>query len=435
MATIDPKIDLPVELVNSSRKFRKEALTMAIVALEESTKHLSIRPGIQGEEVVGTVKSGAELRPYRTAKDTTNTSSIESRTLRTYFGDVVEEFDPYTLYETVFGESHTKPRTTLEIVKALCVEMSKSCCENLDESLFSGVRNSKGETTHDLFNGYDTIIKNEITATKISVANSNLQDLGELTIANIGDKLTAFYRATYKAFRKKKKVKLFLSTDLLDMYDDWFVANFNTTIDPDAERRYLHRTNKRVELVALAGMEGAEHLILSTKRNMLVGVDQMSAKEKFSINQPDNPKVVQFFMTMYFGVDFESIDKGEFCCATTTAPAAPAASAAPSPKIPTIAINGSDNINLSATLNATASDSITIKGKNLTAPITVSIVGDGFTVDVAQLTVAQANAPAGKKIKITYAPTDAAHTSATLTIVGETDGINEEIELTGTITE
>ena len=35
---------------------------------------------------------------------------------------------------------------------------------------------------------------------------------------------------------------------------------------------------------------------------------ELSDKERFEVRRPDNPKAVQFFMTMYFGCDFQSID-------------------------------------------------------------------------------------------------------------------------------
>lgn len=427
-------LDIKGALIGSSTKYRKDVLTMARMAIEDTLKYMTVRSGIQGKEVVGTLTSGAELEPYKTAKGEKNTAALRSRELETFLGSVVEEMDPYTLYETCFGESHSKTRTELEIVRAIVVEMAKVCNEYLDMAIFTGIRNPAGTTTSALFNGFDTIIKTEKTekyeATdanyKISAANGNLQALGELTVANIGDVLTNFYRGCDTMFKRKKKVYLYLTVSLLEMYNDWYGANFNYQVNPDQERTFLHGTSKKVELVALAAMENVEHLILSTKANMLVGTDQISAKEKFEINKCDNPKVVQFFMTMYFGVNFQSIDKRELCCASF---------ALESDVIPpTLEVRGVDNINLNTPLNTSMKDSITVKGLNLTGPLTVTIEGDGFTASVTNITAAQAHTANGKKIEITFAPTDALHTSATLNIVSVADGIDETIELIGTIT-
>ena len=48
-------------------------------------------------------------------------------------------------------------------------------------------------------------------------------------------------------------------------------------------------------------------LPVRTKPNMLVGCDQKSSMEKVKIRECDNPKMLQFFMCMFFGVNFESI--------------------------------------------------------------------------------------------------------------------------------
>lgn len=432
MATTD--LDIKGALVKSGTKYRKEVLTMVRMAIERILKHMTVRSGIQGTEIVGTLGSGAQIRPYRTEKGAKNTTTLRSRELQTYLGDVLEEFDPYAIYETCFGQSHTVKRTELDIVKAIVVEMAKVCSEYLGYAIFTAVRKADGDTTADLFNGFDTTIKIERAEKydvndshfKISKGNGNFQELGELNVANIGDKLLQFYRACHTIFKDKLKVKMYVPYSHVEMYDEWYNANFNYKTDPDKVGRTLHGTDKKVEIVPLACMQGVEHIILSTKKNMLIGTDQMSAKERFEINKCDNPKVVQYFMTMYFGANFESIDEREFCCASFSLEG----DVIP----PTVEIKGAENVNLSAALNASVKDSIIVKGRNLTGPLTVTIEGAGFTADMAAITVAQAHMANGKKVTITYAPTDALHTGATLSIVSEADGINETIELIGTIT-
>ena len=59
-------------------------------------------------------------------------------------------------------------------------------------------------------------------------------------------------------------------------------------------------------------MADAKNMFISNKTNVLVGCDQMSDSELAKIRECDNPKVVQIFMKMYFGTDFESIDPRVF---------------------------------------------------------------------------------------------------------------------------
>lgn len=306
-------ITLPELLQNSSRKFRREVLALPIVQLEPSLRYMTLRRGIRGEEVVGTARSGAQLRPYRTSKDAVNTSKLDARSLRNYLGDVVEEFDPYVLYETCYGEPLSTKRDQLEIVKRLCLEMARSSTENLALALFSAKRNPGGNTTMDLFNGFDTVIESEKTATNISADKGNLLDLGQLDAASIGDVLLDFYRSLHITMKNKAQVLMYVPTAVREMYDDWFAANFTSApYNNQYERTYLHGTNRKCVLVDLPGMEASKNIIISTKDNLLVGVDQISDKERFQVRIPDNPKVVQFFMTMYFGVEFQSIDQRTF---------------------------------------------------------------------------------------------------------------------------
>lgn len=433
MATTD--LDIKGILVGSSRKFRKEVLSMPIVALEDSLKYMTIRYGIRGEEVVGAVNSGAQLRPYRTAKDATNTSELYPRLLKTYLGDVVEEFDPVAIYETCYSEPIAKKRTELEIVRTLCLEMSRQCSENLGLALFKAERDATGETTMDLFNGYDTIIAAEVAAGNIATAKGNLAALGDITVANVGDKLLAFYRGAHQALKTKKNLYLYLPIAVKEMYEDWFAANFNGSLyNKEYEKHFLHGSDKRVELVALPGMLGVDYLFLSTRKNILVGCDQMSDKEKFEINKCDNPKVVQFFMTMYFGVEFESIDQRLFLAGSfnLVLPGEEEEEEPVVPVVPGIALSEESLAFGEVVANLTKDLTVVLTGENLTADLGIQVDGEKFSADISTADKDNVMDVAGVTVTVTFAPTAAGALTGTLRIFSATDGIIKEIALTGT---
>ena len=98
-------MQLSTILVNSSAKFRKDILAMPVAdLLNGALQHMTLHKGVAGDETVGAIGSGAEVRPYKTEKGATDTGRIIARTLTTYLGDVLEEFDPYILFTTVYGE-------------------------------------------------------------------------------------------------------------------------------------------------------------------------------------------------------------------------------------------------------------------------------------------------------------------------------------------
>ena len=127
-------MDLANALVNSSAKFRKEVLFMPIAALMDKVlAHMTLRQGVRGDETVGAASSDAELRPYKSEKGATDTTKIIARTLTTFLGDVVEEFDPYLLFTTVYGEqfSDLTERKEADIVKTLSMAQAKKISKKL----------------------------------------------------------------------------------------------------------------------------------------------------------------------------------------------------------------------------------------------------------------------------------------------------------------
>jgi hypothetical protein len=64
-------------------------------------------------------------------------------------------------------------------------------------------------------------------------------------------------------------------------------------------------------LCPLASKEGSKFLHVSPKFNMLYGYDNMSDIESIDIKEFE-PFVLSYIATMFFGVQFESIDKRRF---------------------------------------------------------------------------------------------------------------------------
>ena len=313
------KLALDEVLTSGYKKYEREILAMPIVGIEDSLAHLTLRKGIQGSLVVSQSRSGAQIRPYRSSKDATATSVIEARELVTYLGDVVEEFDIYEIYSSCFQEPLTSEGDKTKIVKALALEMSLQCSENLNEAIFLGKRNATGNTTMDLFDGYQTIIAADTTAGKISTEKGNLIALGAINEANVGDQLLKLYRSLNPALKKAKNLKMYIPTAIKEMYEDWFAANFQSAAyNTKFEKYVLHGSNGHCELVDLVGMDTSCNLIVTTKNMMLVGCDQSGTREEVKIRLADNPKMVQFFMMMFFGVQIRSIHPKYFKTATYT---------------------------------------------------------------------------------------------------------------------
>ncbi len=314
-------MQLETVLVNSGAKFRKEILAMPIVALEKSLSHMTIRRGVRGDETVGGYDSGAEIRPYVSSKSATDTGKFFGRTLTTYLGDVVEEFDPYQLFATVYGESFSSltERKEADIVKDMALAMARKVSSKLGKALFNGVRNASGTTTSALFNGFDTIAAAEITAKNVTEAKGNLKIYTTITAANAGDQLKAIYSAASDELKEQDSLKMFLPQSVLDLYEEWCLSTLGAVSYNQTYAKHRLHCADNVELVPLIGLKGSEYIYLTTRGNMLVGCDQISDAEKAKIRECDNPKALQFFMCLYWGVQFESILPELLLVARTTA--------------------------------------------------------------------------------------------------------------------
>jgi len=343
-------MQLDAILVNSGAKYRKEILAMPVVALEKTLKHMTVRKGVRGDETVGGYDSGAEFRPYHSAKDATDSGKFFGRTLTTYLGDIVEEFDPYRLFATVYGESFSSltDRTEADIVKTMALTMAKKASSKLGKALFKAQRNAEGSTTMDLFNGFDTIAAKEIADGNITVAKGNLHIHEQITAANAGDVLKGIYQAASDELRDQADsdngvvLKMYLPKSVLDFYEEWCLSTLGAVVYNQTYKQSKLHCDTNVEIVPLVGLKNSEYIYLSTQDNMLVGVDQMSDTEKAKIRECDNPKALQFFMCLYWGVQFESILPERLLVSRVTAAPSPT----PTPEGP---ISGATLLEVAAT--------------------------------------------------------------------------------------
>ena len=304
-------ININQALIDAGKQYKKELLTMPVAVLSDMLQFMTLRTGIQGTVVGGSLDTDAQLRPYRTAKDATDDTKITPYEWSTFLGDVVKEFDPNAILGTLYTEKTNKRPTEREIAKLVALEMAKKVGQALYDTSFTAVRNPAGNSTADLFNGWGTQIAAKITAGDLAAANSNYLDVSATAIdrTNVGDVLKDAWRGL-NPLLKKQRPNLYLPYSVLEMYEDWFQVEFgHAPWNTDFTQRTLIGSDKRCNFIPLDNMEGTDKLIFTLPGNMLVGCDQDSDKEDVKIRECDNPKMVQFFMMAYYGVGFDTLDK------------------------------------------------------------------------------------------------------------------------------
>lgn len=300
------------KLSTSAAKLRKELLRMPLMALKDFLSHVTLRTGIRYSETIGELTGSMELGPYSETRVDENDVDITPRTLYTYLGSVDKKFSPNSIYQSIWGSNITKGdglKTTDITQQALALLASKVGAA-LYWAIWGAKRNDSGTKTVDLFDGFDTIAAKEVKDGNVSVEKGNLFDLDITTIdkTNAVDICKEIWRkADYHL--KNGKCKLFVPSYVLDAYnDDYKITTGAVPYNTQFNQTFVEGSSNKCEIVALPNKDGSKFMQLTTKSNMLVGTCQMSDEESVSIEKY-SPFVLDFVMTMFFGTQYESINK------------------------------------------------------------------------------------------------------------------------------
>ena len=300
------------KLSTSAAKLRKELLRMPLMALKDFLAHVTLRTGIRYSETIGELTGSMELGPYSETRVDENDVAITPRTLYTYLGSVDKKFSPNSIYQSIWGSNITKGdglKTTDITQQALALLASKVGAA-LYWAIWGAKRNDSGTKTVDLFDGFDTIAAKEVKDGNVSVEKGNLFDLDITTIdkTNAVDICKEIWRkADYHL--KNGKCKLFVPSYVLDAYnDDYKITTGAVPYNTQFNQTFVEGSSNKCEIVALPNKDGSKFMQLTTKSNMLVGTCQMSDEESVSIEKY-SPFVLDFVMTMFFGTQYESINK------------------------------------------------------------------------------------------------------------------------------
>ena len=300
------------EYQEAAHKWRKDLLMLPIIGIEETLKFMTGRPGIRYKESVAAISGNAQFAPYKPARRSDFNLNLDFRTLETFFGSVVAQFEPNSAVSTLLGAvGDTKGDGQMRTPTAMHVLalIAKSLSEHLNNAIWSGVRNANGDTTADLFDGFDTITQAEVTAGNIAAANGNYMKLDEeITTANAVD-IAKQVLFSLDPHLRAQTCYMFCSQDFADKYNEAYLLthagiNYNTQYDQVA----VEGSNGRLILCPLVNKADSKFIHISPKINMLVGYDQMGDVESVMVKEYE-PFILSYIATMFFGVQFESIDK------------------------------------------------------------------------------------------------------------------------------
>jgi hypothetical protein len=315
------------EYQDEARKYRKDLLMLPIYGIEDTLKFMTGRPGIRYKESVAAMSGNAQFAPYKPSRRLDFNLNLDFRTLETFFGSVVAQFEPNSAISTLLGAigatkgDGQKQTPTAKHVLAL---IAKSLSEALNNAIWAGQRDPSGDTTMDLFDGFDTITASEVTAGKIAASEGNYMKLTDvITSANAVD-IAKEVLFSLDPHLRAQTCYMYCSQDFADKYNEGYLLthagiNYNTQYNQTA----VEGSNGKLILCPLANKADSKFIHVSPKINMLVGYDQMGDIESVDVKEFE-PFILSYIATMFFGCQFESIDKRRLKVVELATSAAPA---------------------------------------------------------------------------------------------------------------
>ena len=90
----------------AAHKYRSDLLMLPIIGIEETLKYMTGRPGIRYKESVAAISGNAQFAPYKPARRSDFNLNLDFRTLETFFGSVVAQFEPNSAVSTHLPDHH-----------------------------------------------------------------------------------------------------------------------------------------------------------------------------------------------------------------------------------------------------------------------------------------------------------------------------------------
>lgn len=302
------------EFQEAATKYRKDLLMLPIIGIKDTLQWMTGRPGIRYKENVASLNGNAQFAPYKPSRSTDFNLDLNFRTLETYLGSVVAKFEPNSAISTLLGMGATKGDGQIQTptAKHVLALIAKSLSENLNNAIWSGKRNPSGDTTEDLFDGFDTITQQEIVAGKIAASEGNYLKLtDQITSVNAVDVAKNILWSLDPRLRSQE-LYMFCSQEFVDMYNEaYMLSHGGINYNNRYEQQAVEGSNGKLKMIPLFNKMGSNFIHICPKSNMLVGYDQMGDAESVLVKEYE-PFILSYIATMFFGVQFESIDKRRF---------------------------------------------------------------------------------------------------------------------------
>lgn len=301
----------PEDFQKAAITYRKSLLMVPIIGLNEVLKYMTSRPGVAYEERVGKITGKAQLRPYNPTEQEKFDVDVKWRGLRTFLGSAVLNFEPNSAVQTILGSMVTKGdgQKAAPTAQAVLTLIANGISDSLYNNFWTAKRAEDGSTTAELFDGFDTITAQEIEKETISKDKKNFIEIPDvITSANAVDVAKEILYSLDPLLRRQK-CYMFCSQEFADAYNEgYLLTHAATPYNRQFDQIAVEGSAGRLVLVPLANKADSSFIHVSPQSNMLVGYDTLNNLTSVSVEKYA-PFILTYVATMFFGVQFQSIDK------------------------------------------------------------------------------------------------------------------------------
>jgi hypothetical protein len=322
MATIDISL-----LQESAIRYQKDLkfLPYAVMMAVLGEHGMNLLPGVQNKDVVTNFlrKRGIAL-PYAVGLtvDDQDIGKAEERvlTVEKAYASVKDNINNYKKTvvgpDVLLGKNQSKEHPWQLIMLQSIV---RTFGEDLLDALFPGQRDLDDQSPLGCFDGFDTIIDDDISSGNIRVSKGNYVSTGTISLPSDEDDvdafntLLAFWRAAHPQLRQAPSM-LLLPFGIADAYDSAFFNKFKykPTMD-DYGRSLLEGSGGKCTIVRSSIMGTGQRVTLTVPGNMDFGMNTMGDEDFVQVRTPyTDPNEIQFWIQGDYGCRIRSVHEKVF---------------------------------------------------------------------------------------------------------------------------
>ena len=255
-------------LQKSATRYEKELLIMPATSAGATLQHMTGMPGLLGNVVLGQLDGDAELGPYKSTRSADGNFTITPRELELFLGNCAYGFDPNDVWGTIYGSlvAQGESLKKVDVNKYILMFVAGKLGHKLNMAIWNAKRNTEGDTTKDLFNGFDTITATEATAGNIAADKGNYMELAAaIDKTNAIDTFNAIYAAADDELQGQK-AKIYVSKDIYNAYNlNYQLLHGSLPYNTEFKKTFLEGTDNQWEFCPLASKKGSQYIHIAPR--------------------------------------------------------------------------------------------------------------------------------------------------------------------------